>query len=328
MLTASSIGIALAIATVLGASITAYLWLVRRQQLLVNNGIASLAAMRWREFAHFVVEALRGQGFDHDAAAPRPQKGQEADLLLARDGQTWLLGCKQGPAEVIVAPQIAALSRCVREMGAGGGILATLGRIDPDARKGHPGIELLDGAKLWTLVEPLLPQSLQQDLALRAHTRTVRNIQLAWLGALFAGLLVALQLPSASVSETAPVALSAAAPVPVAASDAAPAPEAENPPAVATPAAPTLPTATPGSEQSRRDQAMRDVSRLPGIQEAAWATRSTLVVYLADDEASGQDVASLCATLERYDELRASRLQLQPIADSGKPVRFMQCHAY
>ena len=51
MLTASLIGTAVAIASVLGASITAYLWLVRRQQLLVSNGITSLAAMRWREFA-------------------------------------------------------------------------------------------------------------------------------------------------------------------------------------------------------------------------------------------------------------------------------------
>lgn len=327
MLTASFIGIALAIATVLGASITAYLWLVRRQQILVSNGIASLAAMRWREFAHFVVEALRAQGFDHDASAPRPQKGQQADLLLNRDGQTWLLGCKQGPGEVIMAPQIAALSRYVRETGAGGGILATLGRIDPDARKGHPGIELLDGAKLWMLVEPLLPQSLQLDLAQRAHTRTLRNIRLAWLAALFVGLLAALQLPSATVSDTAPVAV-ASAPVPAAASDAAPAPDAENIAAPVAPAAMTLPAAPPGSEESRRDRAMRDVSQLPGIQEAAWATRSTMVVYLADDAASPQDVALLCATLERYDELRASRLQLQPIAASGKPVRFMQCHAY
>ena len=49
MLTASLIGTALGIATVLGAGITAYLWLVRQPKLLVGNGIISLAAMRWRE---------------------------------------------------------------------------------------------------------------------------------------------------------------------------------------------------------------------------------------------------------------------------------------
>jgi len=73
---------------------------------------------------------------------------------------------------------------------------------------------------------------------------------------------------------------------------------------------------------------MREISALPGVEEASWATRSTLVVYLTDDDASAEDVASLCATIERYDELRASRLQLQARAGSETPVRFKQCHAY
>lgn len=325
MLTASMIGTALAIATVLGASTTAYLWLVRRQRLLVSNGITSLAAMRWREFAHFVVDALRAQGFEHDASAPRPQKGQQADLMLSRDNQTWLLGCKQGPGEVIMAPQVAALSRSVRETGAGGGILATLGKIDPAARQGSPGIELLDGQMLWSLLQPLLPQSLQMDLAQRAHARTVRHIQLAWVGALIVGVLVAMQLPSVSDSDAVPVAVGPAS----VAADATPASNAAGTGTdLVTPAPMALPAPLPGSEESRRDQAMRDISQLPGIEEALWATRSTLVVYLSDGEASQQEVASLCATLERFDELRASRLQLQPIPESGNPVRFMQCHAY
>lgn len=321
------IGTALAIATVLGAGITAYLWRVRRRKILVNTGINSLAAMRWREFAHFVVDALRAQGFDHDASAPRPQKGQEADMLLGRNGQTWLLGCKQAPDEVITAPQVAALSRSVREAGAGGGILATLGRIDPGARRGNPGIELFDGPMLWTLLQPLLPQSLQLDLAQRAQVRTVRSIQLAWVGSLVVGLLVAMQLPATRVSESAAVAVAPAS-APAAANAAQPSLNVDDTAAdqVAPPVA--LPAPTPENEQSRRDQAMRDISRLPGVNEAIWSTRSTLVVYLSDAEASDQDVASLCATLERYDELRASRLQLQPIATSEKPVRFLQCHAY
>ena len=73
---------------------------------------------------------------------------------------------------------------------------------------------------------------------------------------------------------------------------------------------------------------MREISLLPGVEEASWATRSTLVVYLADDDASEQDIAALCAKVERYEELRASRLQLQPRAGSQVPVRFKQCHAY
>lgn len=313
MLTASLIGTALVIAIVLGAGITAYLWLVRQPRLLVGNGITSLAAMRWREYADFVVGALRAQGFDHDASGARPQRGEQADLLLRRDGQDWLVGCKQDLGEVITASEVADLARSVRDTGAGGGILATLGRIDADAR-GNPRIELLDGGTVWTLVDPLLPQSLRLDIRQRGRSRTLRDIQLSWLVALLVGFTMAMLLPSPPVPEAAPM---AAAPQPVASVVAPPA-TAGNP----------LPPAAPESEEQRREGAMREISALPGVEEASWVTRSTLVVYLSDDEASEHDIASLCTTIERYEELRASRLQLQPRAGSEMPVRFKQCHAY
>ena len=319
MLTASLIGTALGIATVLGAGITTYLWLVRRPRLLVSDGITSLAAMRWREYSHFVVDALRAQGFDYDPSGVRPQKGQQADLLLSRDDQPWLLGCKQALDEVVTAPQVADLARSVRETGAGGGILATLGRVDADARTGNAGIELLDGPTLWTLVDPLLPQSLRLDIQQRVRTRTLRDIQLSWLLALLAGFVLTMLLPSPTVPQVAPV---AATPLAVASTVAPVGSEANA--AEADP----LSAIAPASEEQRRESARSEISRLPGVEEASWATRSTLVVYLSDDDASAQDIASLCATIERYEELRASRLQLQPRAGSETPVRFKQCHAY
>lgn len=313
MLTASLIGTALGIATVIGAGVTAYLWLVRQPKLLVGNGITSLASMRWREYADFVVGALRAQGFDHDPSGARPQEGQPADLLLSRDDQAWLVGCKQDLGAVITEPQVADLARSVCETGAGGGVLATLGRIDADAR-GNPGIELLDGPTVWTLVDPLLPQSLRLDIQQRVRSRTLRDIQLSWLVALLVGFTLAMLLPA----PTAPQATSAAAVRGAVASTVAP---------PATTADP-LSAPAPESEEQRREGAMREISALPGVEEAIWATRSTLVVYLSDDEASEQDVASLCATIERYEELRSSRLQLQPRAGSEMPVRFKQCHMY
>ena len=318
MLTASLIGTALGIATVLGAGITAYLWLVRRPQLLVSDGITSLAAMRWREYSHFVVGALRAQGFDHDPAGERPQKGLQADLLLSRDDQAWLLCCKQNLGEVVTAPQVADLARSVRETGAGGGTLATLGRIDADAR-GNAGIQLLDGQTLWALVDPLLPQSLRVDIKQRVRSRTLRYIQLSWLAALLVGFTVALLLPAPAIHQAPPI---AAIPPAVMSVVAPPAAEAN-----AIEAAP-LSAVARRSEEQRREDAMREISLLPGVEEASWATRSTLVVYLADDDASEQDIAALCAKVERYEELRASRLQLQPRAGSQVPVRFKQCHAY
>ncbi|HSM10009.1 MAG TPA: restriction endonuclease [Lysobacter sp.] len=319
MLTASLIGTALGITIVLGAGITAYLWIVRQPKLLVGRGVTSLASMRWREYADFVVGALRAQGFDHDPSAARPQRGQPADLVLSRDDQAWLVGCKQNLGEVITATQVADLAHSVRDTGAGGGILATLGQVDADA-KGTPGIELLDGPTVWSLVEPLLPQSLRLDLQQRARGQTLRDIQLSWLVALLGGFALAMLLPSPAVPDPAPASVTAVSRA--TADTVAPA----APPANAAVADPLA--VAPGSEEQRREAAMREISALPGVEEASWATRSTLVVYLTDDDASAEDVALLCATIERYDELRASRLQLQARAGSETPVRFKQCHAY
>ena len=331
MLTASTTGTALAIAAVLGASVTAYLWRVRRPQLEINGGIKTLAAMRWREFSHFVIDALREQGFEPDLEAPQPQKGEQADLLLTRDDKPWLLSCKQGVDQMVMAPQVSELARSVRESGAVGGILATLGKIDPAARTGNQAVEVVDGVTLWNLIEPLLPPSLQDHLAKRARDDALRGIQLAWLVSLLLGFLLAIPLTPAPERAPAAVAAAVASTIPPG-SPVSPADAVAPAPAVAAPEVPAAgiqPEATVmGTEDERRDEAMRMISALPGIEKAMWATRSTLVVYLEDAEASPPEVASLCATLEGYDELRASRLQLQPITGSGKPVRFMQCRAY
>lgn len=321
MLTGSFVINAIGLSLVFGGLLTAYLWLIRRPQLEREAGIRSLAAMRWREFSRFVIEALHAQGFEASRLEPKAESGQQADLLLNRDNQTWLLSCKQGANYRIAAPQVIALAKAVREAGAGGGILATLGSIDPEARANNEGIELIDGAALWPLIEPLLPPSLHQDLAARAQASTMRLTQVAWLGAVLAA--VALSPLLTSRQETAaPVAVPAVtAPAPATAAPAAPA--AAN---VAT--APTLAAPAPVSETEQRDQARIAISSLPGIEKALWSTRSTLLVYLSDDTADENDVAEICRIIEQYDSLRASRIQLQPPAGSASPVRFMQCKAF
>lgn len=318
MLTGSFVINAIGLSLVFGGILTAYLWLVRRPQLEREAGIRSLAAMRWREFSRFVIEALHAQGFEASRLEPKAESGQQADLLLNRDNQTWLLSCKQGANYRIAAPQVSALAKAVREAGAGGGILATLGTIDPEARANNEGIELIDGAALWPLIEPLLPPSLHQDLAARAQASTMRLTQVAWLGAVLAAvalspLLTARQEPAATLSGPAVVA-PAAAPAAPAAAD------------VAT--APTLAAPAPVSETEQRDQARIAISSLPGVEKALWSTRSTLLVYLSDDTADEKDVAEICRIIEQYDSLRASRIQLQPPAGSVSPVRFMQCQAF
>ena len=68
------------------------------------------------------------------------------------------------------------------------------------------------------------------------------------------------------------------------------------------------------------------ISTLAGVDRAVWSTQSTLLVYLAAEDADPS--AALCPLLERHVELAASRVQLQPPAGSEKPVRFKQCRSY
>ena len=96
MLTVSFVVTALVIAGVVGGGITAWLWTTHCRQLVAAGGLRALAAMRWREFSRFVIEALQQQGFEASRIEPDANRGQQADLLLNRDGQTWLLSCKQG----------------------------------------------------------------------------------------------------------------------------------------------------------------------------------------------------------------------------------------
>jgi hypothetical protein len=317
MPSASFLTTVLLIAVALGGIASAWLWLVYNQKQVTAGGLRALAAMRWRESSRFIIEALEDQGFTASRLSPDADRGQNADLLLNRGDQTWLLSCKQGVDYRVDASMVDQLSRAVRDSAASGGILATLGRIQADARKHHQGIELIDGATLWPLISPLLPPSLHRELVSRARTRTVRATVAAWLLALVAGVGVAAALAGWGEPSQAPgTSRSTVSP----------------PSAVAAPGASRQPTPAGSlplalSEEEQREDIVRAVSALPGIQLASWATRSTLLVQVQAD-ASQQQVDAVCAALKRHETLSSSRVQLQPPPDSDVPVRFLQCAPY
>ena len=80
------------------------------------------------------------------------------------------------------------------------------------------------------------------------------------------------------------------------------------------------------SLQRRRKEIAGAISSLPLVDKATWETQSTLLVILIDD--TSDPMPTICPLLERYDELAATRLQLQPPAGSTKAVRFVQCLAF
>ena len=82
----------------------------------------------------------------------------------------------------------------------------------------------------------------------------------------------------------------------------------------------------PVALERRRKETANAISTLFGVDRALWSTQSTLLVYLSAEEADPS--SELCPLLERYPELAASRVQLQPPPGSQKSVRFKQCRSY
>lgn len=315
MFNASSMLLALIVMLALGATATFYLWTVRRRQDAAAAGIRALSAMRWREFSQFVLDAMRHRGYDVLTPDDEADRGQQTEFLLSKGGQRSLLSCKHGSAYRLAAPAVSELAENLRFQGATRGLLVTPGQIEAAARAParDAGIELIDGAALWPEVAPLLPPSLTEEVTHLADQRAKRQIGFAWVGALAVGVILAMlgaggsdvaQPPTVVVTRPAVVA-PAAAPVVVA------------PPPV---------MATLEEEDAQRQEVIRTISTLPGIDRALWSTRSTLLVHLADD---GPDrLTEICAVLVRYDGLRTARVQLQPPLGSTGRVRFRQCRTY
>ncbi|HEV8695272.1 MAG TPA: restriction endonuclease [Lysobacter sp.] len=311
MLTASSLLLALGLTAAVGGAATAWLWLVQRPRAERDEGLKLLSAMRWRELSKLVVDGLRARGFEPEAAEHTAERGQDSVLHLKREGREWLLACKQGHNYRITPPVVADMTDAVRFHGASGGVVATPGTVDHQARKlANSKMELIDGEGLWPLVRSQLAPGVREELFAKSRQAALRQSTIAWAGALTLGLLVAVLMPKGDDTST---------PTPTATTAGSAKPSA------ATATAPTL-APPPVSEDEQRDEVIRMVSTLPGVERAMWSTRSTLMIYLADENAN--PVSSVCDIVEKYEALRTSRLHLQPPAGATRPARFLQCATF
>lgn len=321
------INVLMAVATVavLGIAATFYFRKIRLPREETAAGIAALAAMRWRDFVHLVLQAMGKRGYerisDHETV------GDESDLVLERDGQRWLLSTnKHGTAYVLGSETIIEFANAIRLSSATGGVLVTPGQFAPEAKPQAAAqqIELLDGPTLWPEVRSLLPAQQRAAIVAGVNERARQSVLISWGGALVAGLLIlvftfgegAEQTPAEQAIIAAPTSNDTAV-------VAATTPEtgqanADAPAEPATPAGATL-------EQRRAEVAVA-ISTLPVVDRALWSTQSTLLVHLLDDRED--PMPSICPLLQRHQELRATRVQLQPPAGSERPVRFVQCQVY
>ena len=315
-----SLLLALVVAVAIGTSATWYLRRVRLPREETAEGIAALSDMRWRDFIKLVLDVLAGRGF---ARVNDPEAtSDEADIPLQRDGETWLLSSKHGASYVLGSSDITEFANTMRLRGARGGLLATPGTLAPEARRFAEAerIELLDGPSLWPELRERLPEAQRSAIGARARIRSRQKAWFGWLLGVIAGAAVFLLVhgnDNGDASVAAPVAAPVRAPAAKSAAMQVPANDG------VWPAPGNVDTA---STEKNRSEAARAIGSLPMVSRALWSSQSTLLVYLNNTSADAK--AAICPLLERYPELGASRVQLQPPDGSGEAVRFFQCRAY
>lgn len=139
-----------------GAAVSA--WRRRERKALVVNVTESKAAdvldgMSWRQFEKLVGEAFRLQGY---AVVETGGGGADGgvDLILSRNGEKFLVQCKQWRAFKVGVEVVRELYGVMAAKGAAGGFVVTSGRFTAEAASFASGrnVELIDGPKLRGLI--------------------------------------------------------------------------------------------------------------------------------------------------------------------------------
>ena len=297
-----------------------------------ERGANQLGLLRWRDFTRLVLQAMHGRGYRTVVEDGMPADGiptDGGDIVIERNGERTLLSVKYGSASVVGAQALLGLGGSATLRGTQKVIVVTPGRFDEEATRlaRQQDIELIDGEDLWPEVRPYVARPAQDaataPVQAEAPVSTSRKtLGIVWGGAAAVAAVVwmiAQGMQPATPDTTAIAAATPAQPADAGTTDTTPA---------GTPAvdqANVVPT-DPAALERRRKETANAISTLFGVDRAFWSTQSTLLVYLSTDVADPS--SELCPLLERYPELAASRVQLQPPQGSSKPVRFKQCRSY
>ena len=341
-----------ALVATLGAFLASHWWfgVHRRRRAETAAGISALAGMKWRECVGLVLQALGEKGYVEAPSSRQPGDGG-TEFLLVKGDERCLLGYKHGTAYRLGEANVRDFANGVQLQGATSGILVTLGSAEGFARDlaRRYGVDLIDGRTLWPQVEPFAPAALIEEIRAHAARQISHGQRIGMIASAALGLAVflagnAMQAPPAPAA-VAPV---AAAPTPATAAAATAADPATDAPAAAeTPAPAAAPqfqdeasrAANEALEELREVAKLTDQERtqrrlvaasriadLDTANNAIWSTQSTLVVSLVSGDGIDSGIVNdACAILTEYEELRYTRLQLEPPSGENVPVRWRQC---
>lgn len=316
--------------TAAGLAITAFWYGVsRRRKAETELGIQSLATLKWRDCIAIVLEALQRDGYEVQADS----SNGGTDYLLRQGSEKIVLDYKHGTAYRLGESSVREFESAVRLRGALRGILITLGSIEPRAATvaAEGNVQLIDGVHLWPKLRPFLNDQLIEQVRSQAAAATRQGL---WKGLVASGLAGVAVLVTGQVLAPAPPSL-AAPPAAVASSfqptgsSPAPLPAQDamlkqlNATAEAMQAVARL---SPEQLAKRRADAAKQVSQISQVATAAWSAPRTLLITL--NHTDGKDkvlVSEACRILVQNEEMRFTRIQLNPPADSTKAVRWRLC---
>ena len=123
------------------------------EQVAASPDRGTLNAMSWQQFEALVGEAFRRKGY---AVTETGGGGADGgiDLALKKDGETFLVQCKQWKATRVGVTTVRELYGVMAAEGATGGFVVTSGVFTDEARAFAVGrnIELMDGKALHALI--------------------------------------------------------------------------------------------------------------------------------------------------------------------------------
>jgi hypothetical protein len=325
-------GFTLAVAVTVFGLLGSYWWfgVHRRRQAETEAGVRSLANMKWRECVGLVLEWLHSDGYQEEMSSRQPGDGG-TEFILKHDGEQVLLSYKHGTAYRIGEANVRDFANGVQMQGAKSGLLITLGSAEDTAHNvaRRYGVKLIDGVALWPKVERYVSPSMLATVRREAAGGTNKGL---WVGATISVVLGAtlLFLGQQLVPPEEPVAPVMAAATTVA-TPAAPVARTEQERAMdsmneAARAMAEVASLTDAQRLARRAEAAAKVGAFAQVNTAGWSTQSTLVLTLNNTD--GKDtllIDEVCRTLVQYEEMRYTRVQLEPPMNSTVPVRWRQC---
>lgn len=318
-----------------------HLWWFKRRRTEMQLGLQALAGMHWREFSALIKRMLREQRGLREVQDPAEESREpSSDFLLSDGPNQWLVSAKHGLAYRIGTAAVNELGAAARLAGAKGGVLITEGRVERDGLGAaeKQAVEVLDGPRLWPLLQPYLPADIEARVRATARHEALRRSAIAALAAVTLGLLVGLGLQGLHVQDadpaTTPAAPAVTTPTPATTAPAR-APVAVQPASAPAPA----PAPRDAVDEAHRDltpdaatldRYQADLARAlagqSGIASGVWLTRQTLAINRTGE----LDVVwpRVCQEVLRYPALRNVRVQINARPGVDEPVRWRQCATY